>query len=339
MTTVTPVARYWKSTRVLGWWLIAALAVLGALNVVAAFVDNGKAWERIHAALQASSDGDTALANQRFAHAFDNSGRPWLQIAGYAGLVVLVLFIIWTYRSAENALALRRVGARQSPGWTIAGWLVPILNLLMPYQTLSDLWRSSDPRAAPGDGWRALHPSVRVVGWWVASLVSAFATGSVVLLMLTGDLNAADARPYLAAAHVLGALGCSLGAWVVLVITRRQEAQQEADPAPLRGSLPAMVVQPVALGPGGLPVAGWYPDPHGVFDHRYWDGRAWTEQVSRNGVTDVAPVIGPEWYPDPTGRHAWRFWGGTGWTEHVADDGVMGVDPHGPGELEAPPPA
>ena len=33
------------------------------------------------------------------------------------------------------------------------------------------------------------------------------------------------------------------------------------------------------------------------------------------------------WYPDPMGRHQLRYWNGTAWTEHVTTNGVQGVDP------------
>jgi hypothetical protein len=39
--------------------------------------------------------------------------------------------------------------------------------------------------------------------------------------------------------------------------------------------------QPAAATPA-VP-AGWYADPAGRFDLRYWDGGAWTEHVSRAG--------------------------------------------------------
>jgi len=44
------------------------------------------------------------------------------------------------------------------------------------------------------------------------------------------------------------------------------------------------------------PNAGWYRDPTGVGDARYWDGQAWTDSVSRQGTTVQIP-------PEPAQRH------------------------------------
>ncbi len=33
------------------------------------------------------------------------------------------------------------------------------------------------------------------------------------------------------------------------------------------------------------------------------------------------------WFPDPAGRHQYRYWNGTAWTDNVADNGVPGTDP------------
>lgn len=57
------------------------------------------------------------------------------------------------------------------------------------------------------------------------------------------------------------------------------------------------------------PPAGWYADPLARFDHRYWDGAAWTEHVSRAGQPQRDPLDG--WDPDTgtvadTGPTAWR---------------------------------
>ena len=42
-------------------------------------------------------------------------------------------------------------------------------------------------------------------------------------------------------------------------------------------------------------------------------------------MTD-APRAQAGWYPDPAGRHEHRFWDGGGWTINVADNGVTGID-------------
>jgi hypothetical protein len=50
------------------------------------------------------------------------------------------------------------------------------------------------------------------------------------------------------------------------------------------------VAAPAAAAAPAVP-AGWYADPAGRFELRYWDGGTWTEHVSRAGqqFTD-APV-------------------------------------------------
>lgn len=37
------------------------------------------------------------------------------------------------------------------------------------------------------------------------------------------------------------------------------------------------------------PVAGWYRDPSGRFELRYWDGRTWSEHVASRGTQYVDP--------------------------------------------------
>lgn len=46
-------------------------------------------------------------------------------------------------------------------------------------------------------------------------------------------------------------------------------------------------------------------------------------------MTSMSPVP-TGWYPDPFGRHQNRFWDGARWTEQVADAGILGFDPVAP---------
>jgi hypothetical protein len=46
-----------------------------------------------------------------------------------------------------------------------------------------------------------------------------------------------------------------------------------------------------AVGPGPLAGAGWLEDPSGQHQLRYWDGVAWTSQVSNDGAVETSPLM------------------------------------------------
>ncbi len=53
---------------------------------------------------------------------------------------------------------------------------------------------------------------------------------------------------------------------------------------------PAPAAEPAATAEPAVP-AGWYADPSGRFELRYWDGAAWTEHVSRAGQQFTDPPV------------------------------------------------
>jgi hypothetical protein len=349
--------RSWRPNSTLAKWLGGVLVGQAMLNIVCMFLHEGDRWTRVYDVLQ-TTDVSSSTFNTRVQDAMATANSQWFSIASYAISAALVLYIVWTWRSANNALALGRTGARQSPGWVIAGWLVPFLNLVLPYQTMSDLYRSSGPDAGRGDAWRSRHSSGRIATWWVAYLVGSFGYAFSILWVLLGHLSVSEANVWFAVTRGVLALSGLLGAWVVWDVTQRQEHQNAIDPAVTReqvqigagapgapagyqqaghqqGGYP-QYAQQIVTGANGLPTPGWYVDPSGLHDFRYWDGVAWTEHVSRNGVAGLSPVaptppalprVAPDWFPDPSGRHEWRYWGGDDWTPHVSDAGVHADDP------------
>ena len=202
--------RYWRPNSTLAKWLCGVLIVQTMLNVVCMFLHEGTRWVRVYDVLQ-STDANSSVFNTRVQDAMATSNSQWFSLASYAVSAALVLYIIWTWRSANNALALGRTGARQSPGWVIAGWLVPFVNLVLPYQTVSDLWRSSAPDVGRGDGWRSRHSSGRVASWWVAYLVGSFGYAFSIVWVLLGHLGASDANVWFAVTRALLAVSGSCG--------------------------------------------------------------------------------------------------------------------------------
>jgi hypothetical protein len=60
------------------------------------------------------------------------------------------------------------------------------------------------------------------------------------------------------------------------------------EPAPVE---PAPVEPAPAAAPTPSVPAGWYADPAGRFELRYWDGGTWTEHVSRAGQQYTDPPV------------------------------------------------
>jgi hypothetical protein len=48
---------------------------------------------------------------------------------------------------------------------------------------------------------------------------------------------------------------------------------------------------PAAQAPANQTPAGWYADPSGRYELRYWDGNAWTEHVARGGQQYTDPPV------------------------------------------------
>jgi Protein of unknown function (DUF2510) len=77
-----------------------------------------------------------------------------------------------------------------------------------------------------------------------------------------------------------------------------------------------------------ISAAGWYPDPSGSGQHRYFDGRSWTSHTQAHVLGWQPP---PGWYTDPDDGQLLRFWDGELWTERRARElpasGTVRVDP------------
>jgi len=65
----------------------------------------------------------------------------------------------------------------------------------------------------------------------------------------------------------------------------------ETEPEPV---VAPVVEEPTAAEPAAVESAvpaGWYADPSGRYELRYWDGNAWTEHVSRAGQQFTDPPV------------------------------------------------
>lgn len=198
-------------------------AVVQALLGISILVDVIAAWLL---AVEVAWVGDAIAGRPVSAEAL-NANADRATTVGTISIGVLVAtavaWWIWQFRGQANLHAAHRRGLEHAPWGAVGWWLVPIANLWMPFKTMRELWKASEPIEDPS-AWAGVV-TWAVLGWWWAMWIvgnllqsaSGFATRSQ-------DLDAIRAADLTA----LGGLACSvfaacLAVGVVRAISRRQE--------------------------------------------------------------------------------------------------------------------
>lgn len=149
-------------------------------------------------------------------------------------------------------------------------------------------------------------------GWTVVSIVS---TGGDVTAFLsreagTGTIAVAATPAADTASDSQWGLGTAAGASALTLGNSQPEPEPTLAPvsepagwgvAPEQAATPTVaaytpaVAEPAPAVPAAAPTpsvpAGWYADPAGRFELRYWDGGTWTEHVSRAGQQYTDPPV------------------------------------------------
>ena len=113
-------------------------------------------------------------------------------------------------------------------------------------------------------------------GWTVVSIVPA---GTEIVAYLSRPRTGTD-EPAASAPTATSAPTAASAGWAL---------QPESASGPATTSTPAPTPDPAPA--AAAAPAGWYADPSGRFELRYWDGGTWTEHVSRRGQQYTDPPV------------------------------------------------
>jgi len=147
-------------------------------------------------------------------------------------------FVGWLYRARVNirAMGMRRMQYRRE--WVVFGFLVPVLNLVRPFQVVREVWQASDPSNLDPMGWKEVHTPVLLRAWWVSFLV--YLALEILASALVG--GGAGIRRFRAAYNleligdICAAISASLAYFVVMGISENQDAKRALT---LRGGIPS----------------------------------------------------------------------------------------------------
>ncbi len=138
-------------------------------------------------------------------------------------------------------------------------------------------------------------------GWEIVSVVSAGTKVVAYLQRSGGTAGAAAATTSEAAADEASPVDEPAGWGAAPEHATQPEPAADAAPVgtpPAQGptgqqqAVPAQEpVQQEQVQPESTVPAGWYADPSGRYELRYWDGNQWTEHVSRAGQQYTDPPV------------------------------------------------
>jgi len=100
-------------------------------------------------------------------------GSAWAVLAlglgsGIVLLVQVVSWFLWLATVRTNLVALGIPGLRFTPGWSVAWFFVPIMNLFRPWQIVKETVQASQtlPVGLDSFAWKAAPYSPLVHWWW-----------------------------------------------------------------------------------------------------------------------------------------------------------------------------
>lgn len=85
--------------------------------------------------------------------------------------LALVNWLSACYKYARFEKGL--VGFRQEK-WIAAGWIIPLFNLVKPYQVINEIYKAGGSRGGNSEGWEKEKGSISLLLWWIFWAVTHF---------------------------------------------------------------------------------------------------------------------------------------------------------------------
>jgi hypothetical protein len=108
-----------------------------------------------------------------------------------SGALAAITFLTWLYRTYADVRALRPHGLRRGPWSAVVPWLVPVVNLILPFVAMRALWRASDPDFDPDDP-RPPRVTVWFWLWWLSWIVASLLALIAFVPVISGTPTAAQ---------------------------------------------------------------------------------------------------------------------------------------------------
>jgi len=144
-----------------------------------------------------------------------------------------VTFLSWLHRAVKNLSALGARKLRFTPGWAVGWFFVPLMDLIRPYEAVTELWHASDPAI------RSYEPASRAapapVRWWWSLLILWVLTSrlgnQLSQATSSGVFEGQAAHLLMIVSHLLEIPAAILAIRLIGAINQNQERKHSASPS------------------------------------------------------------------------------------------------------------
>jgi hypothetical protein len=213
----------YRSAHQLVMWLVGALGTLAMVGIITI------PFRAIHIGLIHRVEHLAPVSESEVRASTDRLNAMGV-IEAVLMLVIVVLWLLWQYRAQSNLSALGAENLRYSPGWAVGWWLIPIANLAIPYLTVRELLKASNPEAGAVDWAATRTPTIIPLWWgaWLAHVILASAGAAVAGNPDTATFAQLAAREgLLIASNAMEITAALLAIVLVLKVDRLQERRRE----------------------------------------------------------------------------------------------------------------
>ena len=169
----------------------------------------------------------------------NNARRPPIAQLKLAALVCTgILWLVWLRRAYGNLALVGSKRSRFTPGRAVGYWLIPLVNLVLAYQVMKDLWLRSDS-LNDRDGYDRLPAPAYLTGWWGLSVTRAVLGVPITLMARDArtQVDLINATDVALVGSAVGIVATVLAIRVVRGIDQRQQCFS-ADPPDLPAPSP-----------------------------------------------------------------------------------------------------
>jgi hypothetical protein len=169
-----------------------------------------------------------ATAGEKAAHAVIGEVVLHMQMTLLAATAIA--FMTWLYRCRANLRAFGTRHLRFPRNWAVFGFLIPVVNLVRPYQVVREVWQASDPSTTHPLDWMTVKTPLLLRAWWgtfVAFLVFKMLAWWMMWSSAYDLMRLQIADGVLLLADFLAAVSVTLVYFVIDHITDAQQAKWE----------------------------------------------------------------------------------------------------------------